>query len=664
MSNPNEHIEDFLKYYFELEKPPHYAVLLKGKWGVGKTWFLNRFFESIQNPDYNVKKHLYISLYGITDTKQIETELFRQLHPFLSSEGMKLAGKISKGLLKATLKIDLDNDDKSDGSVSIQVPDIKLSDYLTNTDGFVLVFDDLERASMDLEALLGYINHYVEHQGYKVILIANEEELLQIKQNDDYEAESTNKNIGYRRIKEKLIGKTFEIQPNLELAINNFIQEIENKTTREFYLDNSKLIKNLYQSSGYWNLRHLRQALMDFARILELISDETKQKERVIEHLLSIYLIFSFEIKSGEMLPADIKNFEELYVLNLMSRTGMQESKNNTESDRYIKFKEKYPSFDAFDLLLDKNIWIDIFDKGLLDKAKIEESLRSSRYFNNDNQPEWMQLWHYMYLEDDEFAELLKNVSNDFEDKKIGDLDVIKHITGIFLELSEQGLLDKTKVEILQLAKSNIDDLVEKDISLSSSMKYYDDTGSRGLGYQNRDDRAFEELTKYILHMSKKQIDDSLPRMGMELLKNIKSDISNLKDKLSYDGKLNNFHLYPVLSYIKPIDFVKAIFEIDPIQRREVVLTISSRYKRCGDLKRLLPEICWLQEVVKLLLSEAENRKGKVSGYQVKTFTNAYFISSITILHQESLKEWQAKYYSWEPYLNNIDLLKQPVFSI
>ena len=177
MSNSNEHIEEFLKHYFNLPSPPQYAVLLKGKWGVGKTWFLKKIMSQLDSSNNQTKKYLYVSLYGIASFEEIENEFFRQLHPVLSSKGMALAGKIGKGLLKTTLKIDLDGDGKSDASVATQIPDINLPDYLSNTEGLILVFDDLERASMDLENLLGYINYFVEHQGYKVIIIANEEEL-------------------------------------------------------------------------------------------------------------------------------------------------------------------------------------------------------------------------------------------------------------------------------------------------------------------------------------------------------------------------------------------------------------------------------------------------------------------------------------------------------
>lgn len=82
----------------------------------------------------------------------------------LGSKGAKLAGQILKGTLKATVKIDLDGDSKSDGSISGGIPKIELPDYLKINDNFILVFDDLERCEIKKEEVLGYINYFVEQK--------------------------------------------------------------------------------------------------------------------------------------------------------------------------------------------------------------------------------------------------------------------------------------------------------------------------------------------------------------------------------------------------------------------------------------------------------------------------------------------------------------------
>ena len=122
----NTHIETYLDYYCELSHAPGFAILLKGKWGCGKTWFINKYREKLEKQQ---QKCLYVSLYGMTSFSEIEDTFFQQLHPVLSSKGMAITGKILKGLLKGTLKIDLDGDTKDDGSINIQIPEINLPEY-------------------------------------------------------------------------------------------------------------------------------------------------------------------------------------------------------------------------------------------------------------------------------------------------------------------------------------------------------------------------------------------------------------------------------------------------------------------------------------------------------------------------------------------------------
>ena len=99
MGNINQHIQDFLEdYYFLPDRKPEYAVLLKGDWGTGKTWFIKKILKNLK--DKNLEKHLYVSLYGVSSYNEIENEFFKQLCPFLSSKTMNIVGKIAKGVLK------------------------------------------------------------------------------------------------------------------------------------------------------------------------------------------------------------------------------------------------------------------------------------------------------------------------------------------------------------------------------------------------------------------------------------------------------------------------------------------------------------------------------------------------------------------------------------
>ena len=43
----NKHIVEFLENYIGLSNNPEYAVMLKGEWGCGKTWFIKSFIKKL-----------------------------------------------------------------------------------------------------------------------------------------------------------------------------------------------------------------------------------------------------------------------------------------------------------------------------------------------------------------------------------------------------------------------------------------------------------------------------------------------------------------------------------------------------------------------------------------------------------------------------------------
>lgn len=127
----NAHVENYLNYYCGLDNGPGFAVLLKGDWGVGKTWFIKDY---LQRSMERLGEPIYISLYGVSTLSQVEDKFFEVLHPLLSSKPAKLAGIVLRGLVKTTIQVDLNADKTSDGSYSLQIPDIPLPEYLNNVE--------------------------------------------------------------------------------------------------------------------------------------------------------------------------------------------------------------------------------------------------------------------------------------------------------------------------------------------------------------------------------------------------------------------------------------------------------------------------------------------------------------------------------------------------
>ncbi|MDY6783594.1 MAG: P-loop NTPase fold protein [Cyanobacteriota bacterium] len=362
-SSPNSHIAEYLDYYCGLSHAPGFAVLLKGEWGSGKTWFIKEYCKQKEEEFKREKKRfLYVSLYGMTAFSDIEDAFFQQLHPLLASKGMAITGKIVKGLLKGTMKIDLNDDGKDDGNWSIQIPDIKLPESFKNADKSILIFDDLERCQIDTANLLGYINYFVEHQDLKVILLANEEELFK-------------KTDAYKNIKEKLIGKTFEVSFDLEGGLKSFVEQTDD--IREFLLSNFDLIEDLYGTAEYKNLRSLKQIIFDFERIYKVLPEKAKAEPEILKDIMRPLIALSIEIQRGNMKASDITKLPEEYSKQIQSNWSRQNNlgtQNNEQKQSTLQeILDRYPFLYPFSIvsddkmILDYEWWQTFFDSGVID---------------------------------------------------------------------------------------------------------------------------------------------------------------------------------------------------------------------------------------------------------------------------------------------------------
>lgn len=151
------------------------AVLINGAWGVGKTFFVeNKLLNELK--DYIVVRY---SLYGVQSSEQVVSELQREMIiKLVENKDFTLKGKsvnipskildiAPNGIGMILKKIGIDPDDLNEIINKIDFDKSKI----------IIIFDDLERAGMEINEVLGVINLYVECQKMKVIIIANENEI-------------------------------------------------------------------------------------------------------------------------------------------------------------------------------------------------------------------------------------------------------------------------------------------------------------------------------------------------------------------------------------------------------------------------------------------------------------------------------------------------------
>ena len=236
----NKHIESYLKEFITMDKP-QYAVMLKGDWGSGKTYFIKNFIENDKN-----NKYVYVSLFGLKSTEAIDEAIFDELHPVLSSAPVKVLNTVFKSALKLGLRVDVDSENANLNSVNANINLDSVLDYFDkkNKDkNVIFIFDDLERTLLDYTEVLGYINSMVETSGLTVIVIANEDKITNDVFND---------------FKEKTINKTYKlVSENSEVFL-----EIVNK--HNVLTNHVEGIRNIFDKSGNNNYRVLIQIIDNY----------------------------------------------------------------------------------------------------------------------------------------------------------------------------------------------------------------------------------------------------------------------------------------------------------------------------------------------------------------------------------------------------------------
>jgi len=567
-NNTNKHITEYLKYFVNLDNPK-YAVMLIGRWGCGKTYYIKNLIEkwkdeTIEEENNVTLKPIYISLNGISDTKTITDKIKSEISPFLYKGG-KIAKKVINGLLKTAIKIDLnlDNDTETNENITFS-PDL-MSIFPLKDENIkgnkILIFDDIERCKIDIEELFGYINNFVEHLECKIILLSAEDKINEDK---------------YKEIKEKLIGQTFEVESDIESAVGFFIEdskEINITLDLNIYKD---LIIELFNASQTNNIRVLRQALLDFSRLITLIDDKFIKHSRFnefLENFLAYFLIVYLEYKVGNEKVNEFQNVISSFLSN---------NKEETENDRLGR---KYnPTLNKMQILNSMYVFpisdfLHYIQKGFINNPLLNCQLEQSTFFLSDKSQDWEKLRRWRMLNDNEFKGLRDKVWKQFIDGNITQPFVVIHVAGTMLSLIDEGLLKNNKRFVVTKSKSILKKIFEKD-------KYVVEHNVSGLLSNAREYNVdsppeLKEITDYLYE----QVDCGRKKLQEDEMKNL---FENLQDNFIMElyEKLNkstpdhytNYEFTAIFQSVNGKKLCKQIKALSTKSIRDFISFIDYRY--------------------------------------------------------------------------------------
>lgn len=336
----NDIIENFLNGYM-MNPDPQYAILLKGKWGCGKTHFINHWIDAYQKHDAEDKvlEPVYVSLYGLSETKQITTAINRVLYPILYGKAAKAGKTFLKFMSAIVLKcdVDWDKDGNSDFSMNLGLDSLSIfkSEDEQVKKGNLLILDDLERCDVPMKKLLGYLNFFVEQCNCHLIVIGDEDKI----------AEDENKKI-FGEFKEKTIGREFEIATDIHSALETFVNQTPKN---DFVVGHQEQIEKFFAMTECNNLRILRQALWDFSRFEESMTDflGDSRYEDIMIHVLGTYIISYCEYRGKNHQLFDVwiryaikgQQFGKEKIENLKSQLGDLHQRYNNIYQRLSNYQ-------------------------------------------------------------------------------------------------------------------------------------------------------------------------------------------------------------------------------------------------------------------------------------------------------------------------------------
>ena len=247
----------------------------------------------------------------------------------------------------------------------------------------------------------------------------------------------------YERIKEKLIGETFEYAPKFDYIINGILMRYENDPELiRFLRENTRLIIATFERSGTRNLRILKHALNDFQKIFEMVEKNyPNTNNRVMQTMLIFTVAISFEIKAGKITKekfVNIKDNEEYKSIIVSSRTLMDNRQfyiKEFDNNYYYNFKAEYRFFKFIEYYVRTRIFdMKIFKQNM-------ETIRNT--VDTENLPAYKRLLteEYWKISDDEFDKVIKSVLEDIKEGNLELIDIVK-IYAYFSYFSRKGLID------------------------------------------------------------------------------------------------------------------------------------------------------------------------------------------------------------------------------
>ena len=606
----------------------------------GKTHFWNhKIRKKIESMQLNGRKYttIYMSLYGISNLEDISKKIFIETTQLMDKNLKKYMAANDQTTIPEYAKTGIDM--ANFFGVTQSGDKVDYAKFFSTEDK-VLCFDDLERANVDVIDILGYINNFVEHDHIKTIIICNEKELSSKLKSSNLEMKTFiatylldkqdelndidkpivekiqqkienvfDKANDYERIKEKLIGETFEYAPKFDYIINGIFMRYENNTDFIHFLrENTRLIISTFERSGTRNLRILKHALNDFKKVYEMVN---KSYPNTSHHVMQTMLIFtiaiSFEIKAGKVTKdkfMNIKDNEEYQSILVSSRILMDNRQfyiKEFDSNYYYNFKSEYRFFKFIEYYVRTRIFdMKIFKENM-------ETIKNT--IDTENLPAYKRLLieEYWKISDDEFEKVISDIIEDVKQGNLRLIDTVK-IYAYFSYFSKKGLIDYDIKTIKNIFFSGM--------NLASLQSEYCKNVNEELEKIAIDEVAedMEDILKHFHTLNEQLHDKMLKEKAEEIFTCIPMKMETFYEK--FDRECMNI---PIFKYYDPYQMFQRIScasNEDIVLIKEKLLNRADKYA-----KQIEPEIKNIKQLKQIMDDYLSEKEPSIKIVMLKEFS-------------------------------------------
>jgi hypothetical protein len=447
----NQKINFIIEAYLDSQNKTDYAIMLNGKWGCGKTYYItNELRELIEKKEM---QYIYTSLNGCNNFFNIINKITLRL--LLKNKNKDVDDDLFNNIfsLGASLS-ELHPIAKTISGISINIKNIFTKSIIDkiNPNKTVIIFDDIERLSSDTNIcdFLGLIYENYSKKGYKTIIVGDETNI----DNDEK----------YNKIKEKVIRRTISYDPEKKQQIESFINnQFTNSKHEEYLKKNKEKIITYFIMSKINNFRTISFIIDNFIFVVNNLNDEMKNKFEDI--IFRNILLLTNEYKNSYLNEENnrdlLMNYPDAYYMNNASRNmGLKIDKNYLDDfhNRYLTI----PIFNNFKFIREL---LNYILTGYFDIDELYKEIKT--LFHDEFIPESEKIFNFLNnnLADIEENEMISTFDKLIAHLEKGEYNIIKipYIYTFLKFIQEKNLIEDWHYDIEKTINIALSEIVRNN---------------------------------------------------------------------------------------------------------------------------------------------------------------------------------------------------------